>query len=293
MMGMERALKAGRGAPAFFQAVRPFLVGLVNQPDFFGYAPKLLAQIDALHATPILMEPGHFTLDNPQLRHVIDALNQAHSPIPHDVLLPLIAQLEPLVERYPRNYEMSAALYAYARNPDARTETKLRAMLQSPVEKVQTGAAEALAALHGLEDIYQKLLNAEHGSVPKVMSEPETHYWQVALYYYEIQNGGPWQYFGNSTGDDHSLIIAGLRAIGAPKTAQVLEEAGKVFGPDGPPRNRDLRNEMLDSLTARQQEIVDQLYSEFPSGENIEMLLFLYAVEHRAEFRNCRLKKGD
>jgi len=81
--------------------------------------------------------------------------------------------------------------------------------------------------------------------------------------------------------------FAGLRAIGAPETAQIPEKAGRVFGPEGPPEDCDARNAVINAFTGEQVKSVDDLYCTFPGGENIEMLLFLYVAEHRPEFRNC------
>ncbi len=84
----------------------------------FGLASKLLAQIDVLSAAPILLDPKQLSLDNPQLEHAIDALNESYTPIPHEILLPLIDQLGPPIDKYPRDYQLAQALLAYARNPD-------------------------------------------------------------------------------------------------------------------------------------------------------------------------------
>ncbi len=140
---------------------------------------------------------------------------------------------------------------------------------------------------------YELLVDVELEEGTDALSPPERNYFAASLYYYEICNGGPWQYFGNSTADYHGMIVAGLRAIDAPRTAQTLEDAGKVFGPEGPPKDREARYEMMDTFSDQQEKNIDELYSpeknidnsRFPSGEDIEMLLFLYVVEHRAEFR--------
>jgi len=286
LMGIGHALKARRGAPAFFQAVRPALVNLLNVEDIFGLAPKLLAGIDALHATPILLEPDRLTLENPQFLGTLEALNLAHSTIPRDVLLRLMAELEPKVDNYFRARQLGEVLFAYARNPDAQTESKLRELAKSPVEQVQTGAARALAALHGLENMYKKLHKAVYGPGIKTMSAPEQHYWFAAVYHGEVQNGGPWQYFGNSTADHHRQILAGLRAIGASHSADMLEEAGKVFGPKGPPVDRSQRNDVMDTFGASEEQVVGELFSDYPT-ENIDALVDLYAVERKGEFGNC------
>jgi hypothetical protein len=289
MSGIGHALYAKRGAPQFFQAIRPHLVPLLQLDDIFGYAPKLLAQIDAVSAAPILLEPKQISPDNPQLRQVMEALNESRTAIPHEILLPLIDRLEALIDKYPHDYQLAVALFAYARNPDAQTELRLRAFLQSPNETVQTAAASALAAFYGVEGHYTKLCDLANDQGTDALTEAERNYYTASIYYYEIQNGGPWQYIGNSTADYHAQIVEGLRAIGAPKSAQILDELGRVFGPSGPPANRELRNDQADAFAAGQSVAVDRLYATFPSpGENLEMLLDLYAAVHAADFPHCR-----
>jgi hypothetical protein len=289
MFGIGHALHAKRGAPQFFQAIRPHLVTLLRLKDVFGLAPKLLAQIDPISAAPILLDPKQFSLDNPQLQQVIEALNESRTPIPREILLPLIDQLEPLIDKHPRDSQLAHALFAYARNPDARTESRLRGFLQSPNEGVQTGAARALASFNGVEGQYTKLIHLVDEQGIDALTEAERDYYTASIYYYEIQNGGPWQYIGNSTADYHAQITEGLRAIGAPKTARVLDKLGRVFGPSGPSVNRELRNDQAGAFTTRQAAAVDRLYATFPSpGENIEMLRDLYVAAHAADFRHCR-----
>jgi hypothetical protein len=107
MMGVESAIAGERGTPAFFLAIRPQLVNLLDIEEFMGRAPALLMQIDPQYAAPILLSPERLSLENPQLRYVFDALNEAHARIPHNILLPLIGQLEPLSAQYPRDYELA------------------------------------------------------------------------------------------------------------------------------------------------------------------------------------------
>jgi hypothetical protein len=264
MFGLGHALNAKRGAREFFEAIRPHLVPLLQLTDKFGLAPKLLAQIDALSAAPILLDPEQLSIDNAQLQHVIEALNDSRTPIPHEILLPLIDQLEPLIDKYPRDSQFAQALFAYARNADAQTDPRLRAILQSPNETVQAGAASALAAFHSVERHYTKLIDFENEQGIDALTQPERDYFAASIYYFEIQNGGPWQYIGNSTANYHPQIIEGLRAIGAPRTAQVLEELGGVFGPSGPSADRERRNDQADAFTDRQADAVDRLYDTFP-----------------------------
>jgi HEAT repeat protein len=296
MFGIGHALKARRGAPRFFQAIRPHLIPLLQVDDIHGMAPKLIAQIDAVSAAPILVDPKQLSPDNPNLLQALEVLNESRIPIPLELLLPLIDQLGSLVDqpeslavKYVLGYQLAAALFAYARNPDVRTEPRLRTFLQSPSEPVQTGAATALAALHGVEGHYTKLLHLVDEQGIDALTDAERNYYTASIYYWEIQNGGPWQYVGNSTANHHTQIVAGLRAIGAAQTAQALEELGRVFGPSGPSANRGERNDQADAFTPHQVAAVDQLYAPFPSpGENVEMLLDLYTATHAGDFPHCR-----
>jgi hypothetical protein len=144
-----------------------------------------------------------------------------------------------------------------------------------------------------ISDAYYALLEAENQQGVGAMSPAERNFFAASLYYFEVQNGGPWQYFGNSTANYHRLILAGLRAIGAPDTARTLESAGWIFGPAGPPEDHVVRNEMIDALGDEQVIRINDLYGTFPSGaENIEMLLFLYNVQHGPHFRTSTSKAG-
>ena len=128
-------------------------------------------------------------------------------------------------------------------------------------------------------DIGQTLVEIEREQGTTELSNQERNFFAASMYFHEIENGGPWQYFGNSAGNYHRMIVAGLKAIGAPQTAQTLIKAGEVFGPDGPPEDCGERNAMVDAFTAEQVKRVDDLYRTFPSGEDIPMLLFLYVLK--------------
>jgi hypothetical protein len=289
MFGIGHALNAKRGEPEFFAAIWPSLIPLLRLNDALGAAHRLLAQIDPVAAAPVLLGAEHFSLGNPRLGSVIEALNDSRTLISREILRPLMAQLEPLADGYPRCFELGEALLAYASNPAAETEPRLRAFLQSPNEHVQTSAARALAAFRGVRDHSSKLIGLACEKGLQALTGPERNYYSASIYYNDVQNGGPWQYIRNPTANYHAQIIEGLSSIGAHKTAQVLSELGKVFGPAGPSADRHLRNAQADSFTAEQTVVVDHLYAEFPSlGENIELFLELYVVANAAGFLHCK-----
>ena len=85
----------------------------------------------------------------------------------------------------------------------------------------------------------------------------------------EASNGSLHQYFANSTGDSAIDALAALERIGAPRAAEVLREAMKLFG-DGPyPIDRAKRNTVLDAITEQNEDdndtfdrLTDRLFDE-------------------------------
>ncbi|WP_164512740.1 DMP19 family protein [Caulobacter vibrioides] len=63
----------------------------------------------------------------------------------------------------------------------------------------------------------------------------------------EVHNGGFSQFFSNSTGVLAPEAVAGFRAIGMPRSADLVEEAMAWLGPSYP-RDRDERNDALDAF---------------------------------------------
>ncbi|HLK64565.1 MAG TPA: DUF4375 domain-containing protein [Bryobacteraceae bacterium] len=137
---------------------------------------------------------------------------------------------------------------------------------------------EIAALWGGLCDV----VNGQNGLAG--LSSAERNFYAALSFHYSWQNGGLWQYF-HYLADHHQLTIEGLRAIGAPRHAQMLESAGSVFGPDGPPADRESRSAAIDALTDQQVQHIHDCNVPIPGAEHIDLLLFVYSVEHRAEFR--------
>ena len=102
----------------------------------------------------------------------------------------------------------------------------------------------------------------------------------------DVNNGGFDQYFFNSAGDYALLAPKALKAIGALQAAAIVEAANAVFGPAGPPRDRDERQRALEALGDDRAPIfdpIDQRFFAYP--DDIEGLLVAYVEAHEAEFR--------
>jgi hypothetical protein len=245
-----------------------------------------LLAIDTDCAMLVLLSPEHFTLENREVHYIIRALNEAGHKIPHDRLLPFLRAVKPLSDKYPHNYAYAAALLAYAHHPDPSAEQTLRNELDSSNKEVQRAAAEALAALFGLTDARQFVMDAEENHGFEHLSPPQQHYLAVFFYNAEVNNGGHSQYFVNSSGDHWKSALEGLKEIGAEERAGILQKATALFGAAGPSVDNDPRHRQLAAFSEEQDKAVDELDRKYYGcGENIEALLAQYTLKNREHFR--------
>lgn len=107
----------------------------------------------------------------------------------------------------------------------------------------------------------------------------------------DIRNGGFYQYFGNSTAKEfHQLAVEGMRKIGAPKSASLLEEVFEIVL-----RSETFRREYpvvgmqkaFNEANDRKREIkIPENYDQsfFDSGEDLGELLNIYIKEYVENF---------
>jgi hypothetical protein len=101
----------------------------------------------------------------------------------------------------------------------------------------------------------------------------------------EVNNGGFEQFYINSAGDNALETPIALREIGATQAAAIAEEANSLFGPSGPPADRDARTEILESLGETATEALNALdvrFYEYP--DNLEDLLRQFVDRNREQF---------
>lgn len=99
----------------------------------------------------------------------------------------------------------------------------------------------------------------------------------------EVNNGGFSQFYYNSAGDVACETPAALRAIGAAHTASLVEKANAVFGPAGPPADREERMRLVSAFDLETQQELDQLDMAFYEyRDNLSALLEAYMKERGA-----------
>ena len=135
-------------------------------------------------------------------------------------------------------------------------------------------------------DTLQHFLADKHNTRAREMSQCELGFLSVRELTEEVNNGGFDQYFFNSAGNYASDALWGLRAIGAEKTAVILERAMAQFPGETVPELRHERQAVMDALPESVQEAWDALDQEFyHSEEPLDSLLTAFVRSNEREFR--------
>ncbi len=115
---------------------------------------------------------------------------------------------------------------------------------------------------------------------------PEQVFYVVWTLEADVNNGGFDQYFFNSWGDHADVAPDAFRAIGARKTAAIVERATQVFGAGGPPKARPQRQEALSKVRGQAKSVWGEAEKEFFAyPDDLPTLLKLYVATNLASFR--------
>ncbi len=107
----------------------------------------------------------------------------------------------------------------------------------------------------------------------------------------EVNNGGFNQFYWNSAGDVANQVVHSLQKIGAPKTAEIVSDANRLFGEAGPPLDRQERQSKLEEIAVNlveEFESLDLRFYEYP--HNLEELMYQYAktFNKALHLTNCK-----
>jgi Domain of unknown function (DUF4375) len=117
------------------------------------------------------------------------------------------------------------------------------------------------------------------------LTEPQKNFYFNQNLEREVNNGGFNQYFYNSSGDFAHETIISLRAIGANKTANILQEAIDQFPNSTVPKDRAKRQEVLEQIEETANEMWEQLDQAFYKYEDdLNELTLQYIKQNRSSF---------
>jgi hypothetical protein len=101
----------------------------------------------------------------------------------------------------------------------------------------------------------------------------------------EVNNGGFWQYFINSSAETAFFVAEALETVGAPETADICRRAISVAFPVGLPQSEEAIRSAAANFSAEIRQILDSLDHEFFSyPRDLTDLLFTYVSQHPEEF---------
>jgi hypothetical protein len=109
------------------------------------------------------------------------------------------------------------------------------------------------------------------------LSASERLNYLVGYLYYQVLNGGVWQYMANPCGPDAVKLSAALKSIGAHQLAAAIDECLSYFPPGGPPIEEGTRDEFIDNIPEQAADELDEkisnLIGDEDSAEDILVLL--------------------
>jgi Domain of unknown function (DUF4375) len=133
-------------------------------------------------------------------------------------------------------------------------------------------------------DTYLCELSSYGDKLEKLTAAQKTFYFNQYLEK-EINNGGFNQYFYNSSGDFSHQTIISLRQINAIKTAEILQLAIDQFPNSIVPKDRSERQEILEQIEEKADEVWEQLENSFLEYEdNLYDLNIEFIKQNRSSF---------
>lgn len=92
-----------------------------------------------------------------------------------------------------------------------------------------------------------------------------------------VENGGFLRYFSSAAGDVAFHGPAAFEHIGARHLAELATKANAVFGPEGPPRDRATRSELVRAFSDETRQTLEALDNEFlESSDDTDPLIDTY-----------------
>ena len=126
---------------------------------------------------------------------------------------------------------------------------------------------------------------SSYGNELEKLTEPEKTFYYNQYLEKEINNGGFNQYFYNSSGDFAHQTLISLRQINAIKTADILQLAIDQFPNSIVAKDRSERQEILETIEEKADEVWEQLDKRFLEYEdNLYDLNIEFIKQNRSSF---------
>lgn len=284
--GIANGLLDEERDPEFLDPVFDFLAqSFSGDPEVTTF--RTMLAIERERALEILNAREYLTDDSELFFDILRILNKEEIPIPHRILLPLIEDFESQPDFEDQGSDYAKLLTALGIHPDDRADERFDRNSKSQNPRIRAAAARARALAVGIRDPYLDLAEKESAD----LTQCERVYLAVCSYKSEVDNGGHAQYFVNSSGDSWKTALEGLRAMGDLARADILFEATRLFGSDGPPEENMLRHRKLAKFSNRKDRRLAELDSRFYALDKqtqLDEFLWPYLMQNREQFRDSK-----
>lgn len=288
VVGVALLHESGRASSAYEAAVFAAVGEALRRSERESYpsTPRLLLELDRKRALALFQAPELLRPQVGALRGVLDALVDERVAVPVDPLLALLPELDARGDAAGKYDDPRAPLIELlGAHQGPRVDEVLRRYSTCKNAYTAMTAAELRCRRLGL-DPYVAL-----DDDPTSASAPRRTVALCVDFDYQVGNGGFRQFFGNGSGEWAAETVDALRAIGAPRSAELLERAAAEFGADGPPRDIEARRAALTAMRpkAGERTLFDSYdVASDATDEPVMALVYLHALEHPADFRRSR-----
>ena len=286
LIGLQRALDRSGLASSAQVALIPDVANLLREDKNADMAAAVLYRLDSAKARELFLSPEMFTARSRSLHAALEVLADAGASVPRDAIHVLIQALEAEPLAFPRTYALAGALRLLGRHRHEGDLEFLRNRTTHAQARVAEGAAAGLLCAYGLDGFDARIWEIEKKDGIAALTAPQRLYRAVFFCDAEINNGGLSQYFVNSSGDDWQEALAGFEAMGCKERSNILAEAVRMFGGDGPSPNCRIRQEQLSTLCRRNATVFDALDSRYYKvTELVAVHAARYVLAHADGFR--------
>jgi len=125
----------------------------------------------------------------------------------------------------------------------------------------------------------------EYGERIDLLNESQKVFYYNQNLEREVNNGGFNQFYLNSSGDFAHETVDSLQAIGAKITSDVIKHANDQFPKGKVPKNRELRQDILEQIEGAADEVWEELEQEFfKYNDDLNSLNMEFIKNNRSQF---------
>lgn len=295
--GVLHAAKDSRVHTEFLTAVFPRVAEILDETTDENVsitpAVELLLRLDRERALPILTDPKRFHPDNPKFKELLEGMDEVEVTLPADGVIPVLMGLNPIGGKYWAVECIGYLLKQLVRAHHPETLEWIanvrtwEASSSFDAKYLESYCSTALAMYHGITEPLNVIFNrmGENHDL-NLLSNQQRAYYVVWLLDAEVCNGGFTQFLVNTSGDVSPHAVASFQLVGLPEHTDIVRQAMKLFGPSGPPADRDRRHEILASFPPKTDAELDRLASEYYAAPgNVATQLDNFAIADADHFR--------